>query len=529
MLKFVDDCRIEPVGELAERLALNLGRLSAECYRPATIYTMDQAGWPGDWEGRTILALVSLWNALDTKPAYLDPIMEGLPEHLNAEGYLGPVSDGRFDEQRLSGHNWLVRGLCEYWLRTGDNAFRDIILRIVRSLYLPLRGQYRTYPVDPDLRAEIGSYGGTISVESGRWRLSTDIGCAYMCLDALSQVYELFRLPEVLELLDEMIGTFTAIDFVGAHMQTHATLSATRGILRLAEALRDVDDAASARYLAAGRSIFDLYLKRGMTENYANFNWFGRPDTWTEPCAVVDSMMVALALFRLTEDQTYLTLANRIWYNALGYAQRPNGGFGTDSCVGPAGDVLRPSGDGISEAYWCCTMRGSEGLRARAMHSVLKGVDGRGGNELWLPFATDVNITSPRLTAVVRSGLPAEGRYKITLTAKARFRGALNVYTPAGIDRHELDLAPGEELTLESSFDLPLTRERTADGRRFKYLRGDLLLGRSVSDTADNSPAGESGASSAGDNVPSGLAPLLNMRDLPLDLASRDRRRVLFE
>jgi hypothetical protein len=512
MLKFVD-CTIEPVGELAERLALNLGRLSAECYRPETIYRMDQAGWPGDWEGRTILALVSLWNALGTKPAYLDPIMESLQEHLNAEGYLGPVSDGRFDEQRLSGHNWLVRGLCEYWLRTGDNAIRDIILRITKNLYLPLTGQYRTYPVDPDLRAEIGSYGGTISVESGRWRLSTDIGCAYMCLDALSQVYELFRLPEVLALLDEMIGNFTAIDFVGAHMQTHATLSATRGILRLAEALKDVDNAASARYLAAGRRIFQLYLDRGMTENYANFNWFGRPDTWTEPCAIVDSMMAALSLFRLTKEQQYLTLANRIWYNALGYAQRPNGGYGTDSCVGPAGDILRPSGDGISEAFWCCTMRGSEGLRARAMHSVLERVD-NGAVELWLPFATDVNITSPRFSAVVRSGLPERGAYRIKLTAAARLRGALNVYTPAGIDRHELDLAPGEELTLESTFDLPASRERTADGRKFKYLRGDLLLGRSESAGADNAPD---------------LAPLTNMRDLPLDLAGKDRRRILFE
>ncbi len=310
-----------------------------------------------------------------------------------------------------------------------------------------------------------------------------------------------------------MIETFTAIDFVGAHMQTHATLSATRGILRLAEALEDVDNAASARYLAAGQRIFRLYLDRGMTENYANFNWFGRPDTWTEPCAIVDSMMAALSLFRLTEDPKYLTLANRIWYNALGYAQRPNGGYGTDSCVGPAGDILRPSGDGISEAYWCCTMRGSEGLRARAMHSVLERVDHAGAVELWLPFATDVNVTSPRFSAVVRSGLPERGSYYIRLTAAARLRGALFVYTPAGIDRHELDLAPGEELTLESTFELPDSRERTADGRKFKYLRGDLLLSRSEPAAADKAPD---------------LAPLTNMRDLTLDAAGKDRRRILF-
>ncbi|MBO4326039.1 MAG: hypothetical protein J5950_02060 [Clostridia bacterium] len=515
--------KIEAVGELALRLTQNAARLNAPCYRPDAIYSADQAGWPGDWEGRTILALVSLWNALGTKPAYLDLIMEDFPNHLNESGYIGPEHgpDDIVDEQQLSGHNWLVRGLTEYYLRTGSREIRDIILKIVENLYLPLRGKYAGYPLGSERgEGERGGYAGKITGSAGIWKTSSDIGCAFMCLDALSQVYEVFRIDSVRVLLEEMIGVFEKVDFCGGNMQTHASLSAVRGILKFAEATGD------QRYFDIGKRIFDIYLRSGMTENYANYNWFGRIDTWTEPCAIVDSEMVSLTLFRLTNDTKYLTLANRIRFNALGYAQRPNGGFGTDKCVGlpedsaafPDADpqpacnpFLSPSGDGISEAFWCCTMRGSEGLRSILQHSLLleKGAAGE-PDTLWLPFATDVNADCGSFTLSVRSGLPYDCRYTVIITAASLpVSLELMIYTPAGIDRRHAELKPDETACFEGSHALESHTERSSDGRSIKYFRGDLLLGK------------KQGADL--------LRSLTDMIDLTLDEAGSDRRRILFE
>ena len=529
-LKLTDpsEFTIEPVGELAARLGASAARMNAPCYRPEAIYSADQAGWPGDWEGRTILALVSLWNATGTKPAYLDLIIEDFPKHLNEEGYIGPVrkSGDPFDEQQLSGHNWLVRGLVEYFLRTNDEAIRDIILKIVINLYLPLKGNYASYPLDRALRGDDGSggYAGKVVGAAGMWKTSSDVGCAFMCLDALSQVYEVFRPAAVRELLEEMIGVFSQIDFVGANMQTHATLSAVRGILRFSEAL-GLENADGKRFFEIGRSIFELYLREGMTQNYANFNWFARNDTWTEPCAIVDSEMAALTLFRLTNEERYLTLANRIRYNALGYAQRPGGGFGTDKCVGlpasafsdPSAEsadynpFLSPSGAGISEAFWCCTMRGAEGLRSIAQHSLLiePGVNGEPDN-LWLTYTTDLNAVSSRYALSIRSGLPYSGSFAVNISAFSEpVSLVLHIYTPEGIIRRTAELEPGETVTIDGECVLEEKRERSSDGRKFIYFRGDLIL-----------------AEKAGTHE---LSPLTDMIDLTPESAGSDRRRLLFD
>ena len=244
-------------GELKERVLLNAARLCSPIYRASAIYTQDKNGWPGDWEGRTLLALVSHMKCTGIEPPYLSSVLESIPDHLNSRGYLGGISEeGLFDEQQLSGHNWLIRGLMEYYLLTGDKEISNLVNKIVENLYIPLKGYYLDYPIDPEVRKEQGSFSGTLSGKSGHFILSTDIGCAFMCLDGLSQYYDIFRNPDVYELLDEMVSVFEKIDFVGSHMQTHATLSAVRGIIRLYKATFD-DVEATADCLYVGEMSFD--------------------------------------------------------------------------------------------------------------------------------------------------------------------------------------------------------------------------------------------------------------------------------
>ncbi|MBR6426980.1 MAG: glycoside hydrolase family 127 protein [Clostridia bacterium] len=497
-------------GELKERAILNAARMCSYIYRPIAIYTQDQQGWPGDWEGRTILALVSNWKALGTRPAYLDEIVEGIRSHLNSRGYLGRIlEEGSFDEQQFSGHNWLIRGLMEYYLKTGSEEAAEIVKHIVEKLYLPARGHYAEYPLDPEERGKGGSYGGNITGRIGSWITSTDIGCAFMCLDGLAQYYSIFGGDSVKELLDEMIGVFTGIDFVSSHMQTHATLSGVRGILGLYEKTGDKS------YLAAAERIFGLYLTDGMTENYANFNWFGRFDTWTEPCAITDSMMVAFALYRALEDTEYLKLAQRIYYNAFCYAQRSNGGFGTDTTVGPETAFLRPSGGGFSEAFWCCTMRGAEGISTLFENFFLADED----RNIIVTIGGDAEISTESFTISFSGEIPYGDSYRISVTAKNDIRFSVKVMSGDELIEHVFDLKKGEKKSVRGHAGFAFKGEPAlkTDGIRFFY--GNLLLGTGNGDFPPLSKDCVYG---------NGLQPLTNMKDVTEAGCAKENRQIVF-
>lgn len=271
-------------GDLAYRLLLNYSILESYRYRADYIFTADKSAWYGDWEGRTILALVRLCEATGREPAFLEQIIDALGEHLNEMGYLGKVfPDGEFSEQQLAGHNWLLSGLIEYYLITGKEEIYNLIENIINNLYLKAETHYCEYPIERN-KNNGGGFSGENSGRCGCWHLSTDIGCAFICMDALSKACLELKRWELLPLLTEMYGVFSKIDFAGLQMQTHATLSATRGVIRL---YKITDE---KKYLETAERIFELYVNEGMTENYANINWFGRPGQsraplWIRLCA----------------------------------------------------------------------------------------------------------------------------------------------------------------------------------------------------------------------------------------------------
>lgn len=350
----------QPSGEFAYRLEKNFTRLQEREYTPDEVFQRTDNGysWPGDWEGRLILALALHKKMTGKEPRYLRQLLSGVSARTLEHGFMGrdSLQQGLVDEQQLAGHSWLLRGLMTCMDILQDDALQATISRIIESLYLPVLHAFERYPLG-DCRAQSGKASGSLQEKPvNGWILSTDIGCCYIALDALSEYFLRFRDDRIRPLLEEMAQTFMRLDVVASSMQTHASLSAVRGIVRLYQAT------GQTPYLEFARKFLRLYLQSGMTENYANFNWFQRP-TWTEPCAVVDSYLLSMELFQLTNEPGYVELANRIFYNALECAQRSNGGFGCDSCVKPGGEqeLLRTWEDSY-EAYWCCTMRGAEGL-----------------------------------------------------------------------------------------------------------------------------------------------------------------------
>jgi uncharacterized protein len=371
----IDFSRIYISGDIYNRIKKIFFRLEDESlYSAEKVYKVDY-DWPGDNEGRTILAMSLLGQTYHARPKYLDDIMQILPKKLNKRGYFGNIlPEGYFDEQQLSGNSWFLRGVIEYYLWTNDNKVLKMIDALVKNLLLPLKGNMDSYPSKPECRKLEGEAMGTLYKKPiGNWYLSTDIGCVFIMLDGATQAYEVLRNEELKELIYEMIARFLSMDILKLSFQTHATLSALRGILRFYSLTGEIE------LLNKVEEIFNVYIQEGVTENYENYNWFGRA-AWTEPCAIIDSFIVATELWQHTGKASYLDISHNILYNAIEHGQRPNGGFGCDVCSGVEHEFLYALKD-VFEAYWCCTMRGGEGLSKVAQYSYFLE-----GDEITVPF-----------------------------------------------------------------------------------------------------------------------------------------------
>lgn len=341
------------LSELKERIYLNLHRFDDPYYRIEGVFQPADASWPGDKEGRALLAYVSHYKINGTEIPCMKQMLEKMPLYTNRALYFGQPSENVIDEQQLSGHSWLLRGLCEHYNCFKDDFSLSALISVTENLYLPLAGRFESYPIERKNRNG-GDVSGSESEIIGSWRLSTDTGCAFMSIDGLSHVYEITADTRVLKLLHEMLDVFSKMDKREMRLQTHCTLTAARGMLRLFEITEDrvlLDSAAE---------IFDLYVHGGgMSKTYQNLNWWGRPDSWTEPCAIVDSLMLAGELYRFTGKEVYRTLASRIFVNGFASSQRENGGAGTDSLVLRGQPYLYQK---MPEAFFCCSMRLAEGL-----------------------------------------------------------------------------------------------------------------------------------------------------------------------
>ncbi len=344
MKKYISD------EDLNYRIKLNRERLTDEYYNIDNVFDIG-SDWPGDKAGRALLAFVSHYKINQSKNPCMVKMLDEIPNATENKMYFGDKTEDVIFEQQLSGHSWYLRGLCEYYEQFKDDRALEYMKKTIEDLYLPTKNRYNTYPIEREYD-DGGVSGHSYDILDG-WKLSTDIGCAFMSIDGLSHYYKLTMEEDVKELLDEMILTFKSIDKIKIEAQTHCTLTAGRGLVRMYETT------GNKEYLELAEETFWLYAKCGMTYAFQNFNWFGKGDTWTEPCAIVDSLMLAGMLYKITKNEDYRSYAARIYHNGLATSQRPNGGAGTDTSVSETTPILKMDG---YEAMFCCTMRLAEGL-----------------------------------------------------------------------------------------------------------------------------------------------------------------------
>lgn len=487
-------------GELQTRALKNFDRLESDIYTPEKVFPEKHehvsADWPGDYEGRIILGLTLQARATQRTPRYLEELIRLIPQKVNEKGYLGLIMNDSILEQQLSGHGWFLRGLCEYYEWKKDPAVKSYINNIIQNLALPTRGYHKIYPIDPAQRNKhTGEAIGTTQSSIGRWKLSSDIGCDFIFMDGVVQAYGVVPSPELKALIDEMVARFLEVDLVAISAQTHATLTGIRALLRYYELTGDASllEQAEKRYL--------LYRNTAMTENFENYNWFGRPE-WTEPCAIVDAYMAANQLWMHTKKPFYMDDVHHIYYNGLSHTQRMNGGFGLDNCTNDTTRLLQVK---AYEAYWCCTMRGGEGLAKAIQYNYFTGA-----NTLYIPFfgnsTANFDPGGGKIVLQQTTSYPFEGQVKLTVQEAAAGQAAdLALFIPSNVKKIRvlvngkaakyrkedqflvLQAALKKGAVIEYSFDMqvqavPLLAKNAAasKNRAVKFMYGPLLLGKST-------------------------------------------------
>ena len=482
--------RVTVGGELRQRIERNFDRLETDYYQPDQVYWTEEqsGGWPGDKEGRTILALVLDARASGRTPLYLDELIRRLPRELNAKGYLGSIHEGSADEQQLSGHGWLLRGLCEYYAWKKDPQVLEIARGIVDSLFLPIAPLVDRYPLSEEQRVSgAGDMSGRVQNTVDGWALSSDVGCVFIGMEGLIHSYQYIPSEESKALIDKLIALFERMDLTGIRAQTHASLTALRGMLRYAALTGDTT------LIPRVEKRWRLYKEYGMTENYENYNWFERYDTWTEPCAIVDSYLLATQLWAATRNPTYLEDADKIYLNGIAATQRHNGGFGCDK---PVGVVYPELGIHADEAYWCCTMRGGEGLGRAAEYAYFTE-----GNRIVVPFYRESRLQLPDRNVVLeqRTDYPFGDRIEFRFAEKPDKEVSLALVVPSYMQLRSLTLnghpveanvsagfaevagpfSAGDRIELEYGFAarwVPLENRDITDRTLYKAMYGPLVL-----------------------------------------------------
>ncbi|MDY2727382.1 MAG: glycoside hydrolase family 127 protein [Candidatus Onthovivens sp.] len=392
-------------GEVLRRITLNKQRLSDKIYRYPEVFK-HHSDWPGDFEGRAILALISLYKAFvgykiqqNEIMDQLNEIISHLNEYTNEDGYFGKKFDGKTaDEQQISGNSWFIRGLIEYYKITSNKEILNRINSIFNNFVFKLLPFYEKY----NNSYHNGEVSGSLSKNvEDYWLYSSDIGCAFIMLDSIGSYCKLTNDEKVFDFAEKVINKFQSINILKNKLQTHATLSCTRGILKVYEASK------KDYLLELAAHYFDLYVNEGMTLDYSNYNWFGLVDSRTEPCCIVDSFIVAHKLYTYTKDFKYLRLLNRIYYNGIRGAQRSNGGAGCNTCLKNEECIIKIH---LYEAFFCCTMRLGEGLQYISSHlfdenddtidvnlleeSTLKSIDGELRIENSIYSSNDIKISN---------------------------------------------------------------------------------------------------------------------------------------
>ena len=104
--------------ELRERIEANERRFDDPYYRIEGVFQPADADWPGDKEGRALLAYVSHYRIFGRVIPCVEEMLRELPKHTNAHFYFGPRREREF----MSSSFPVIRGFCAVFVSITSNS-----------------------------------------------------------------------------------------------------------------------------------------------------------------------------------------------------------------------------------------------------------------------------------------------------------------------------------------------------------------------------------------------------------------------
>lgn len=152
----------------------------------------------------------------------------------------------------------------------------------------------------------------------------SDFSRALSSCYALSEYYALTKDQNAHNLLNFISRCVSKLNISSASGSTYDYLNLCLGLARFA-----IYSGESAVNSVIGE-LFDNFLVNAQSLNYGASTNFGEKKE-CDGATSAKSFELALCMFSLTQDQRYLTMARRIWFNGLQFCQRELGQVGSDT------------------------------------------------------------------------------------------------------------------------------------------------------------------------------------------------------
>jgi DUF1680 family protein len=342
--------------------------------------------YSGDTSGRYVGALSTAARVYHTSFAGLDALVEKIVELQKPDGYFGenfhydrPTD---LDLDLLWGNGRLLVGLLEYYRYKPSAA----VLAACRRL-----GDFLVR-ISPLMQSK------QIRDEFGAAHFASSYICWMQQTEGLANLYIVTRDPRYKALVVE-IGYLTALRGV---MDLYRDTSQPALLRQCEDAWRDIVDSQ------------DLLVTGGVPEGWS-------PNKHrTEGCAEADWVRFNLALWKVTANPKYLSMAERATFNELAFNQFASGDFGHR--------VLTETGfqgDDAVRAWWCCTLHG-----LRCFPDIHTSAFGTRDDGLSYNLPIDGHIETSNLSAEATSWLAHNGSIRIKITSSTGASASLRICKP---------------------------------------------------------------------------------------------------
>lgn len=436
---------LEIQGDLAERLRRAVNRLRHEppyspdyilhsvSYKSGTLSHFSD--WSGDLSGRWVYALTCAQRLTHENYPELMAIAEELLTYQHPDGHFGkPQPLSTTDRAQIYGNGWLLLGLTEHYLSTGDERFLNAARRL---------GDYyvatQEYWFDPIQRAKPPEF------------YAKDYANYLHALDGVVLLFRVTHDKGYLKLAKRMAESLLSFE---ESDHSHNFLSTRRGLLDLYVVTGD------DRYLGQAEEDWARVVIRSMLPSGGVPERFKEPDR-DEGCSEADWLRFNLQLWWCTGKTKYLDLAERILLNHFAYNQCDNGGFGHNRIL-PRFALVG------EEAVWCCSMHGTHALATVPLF-ILAHTD----EELFVNLFVSCTTTVPMLVPVqvtLETGYPASPDVTLHLDTARPTWFDLVIRIPAWAKLESLTVNGDVETPDHGDGSLRLRREwKSGDVVRFRF------------------------------------------------------------